>query len=1180
MTHTNHKNFHINTAVLMLCILLAACSDSLFDGDGGKLNGEDRIQLSGSIEQLAMTRVCDNGFCDGDVMGVYVVDYNGGTSGTLKPSGNRCDNVRHTFDEANNQWEPAYDIYWKDKHTHIDVYGYYPFANPESIDDYQFGVQKDQSRASADGEMGGYEASDFLWGKVGDVAPTTSIIRLPLFHRMSNARVTLIQGSGFADGEWANTEKIVLAPNLVRKASIDLATGEVKPSGSVESTATIPSRVDDEWRAIVVPQTVSAGTTLFSITIGGMPYKFVKNEALTYVSGKMMNFSIRVDKKAASGQYHLTLVNESITPWENDLVSHDATAKEYVIVNSTAGHLKEAIAAANKDYTKLKNLKIKGEINAKDFFFMRDNMNKLSAVNLKEVRILEWINPNNPGEKHSADNIPVSAFNKPDGGGLLNLVTFVFPDRLKVICDNAFTGCNNLSGSLIIPEGVEEIRRGAFTGCSSLNGSLSLPSTLKKLGTSGDGADKDTKDEGLDYYNGVFQNCSNLTGRLIIPDGVEIIRGYCFSGCRGLYGELKLPSKLRVIGKCAFSHCENLTGSIEIPQGVSSVPSSAFERCGFNGTLTLHDGLSSIGSSAFIDNNLKGELHLPKGLKIIADNAFCNNDFSGTLTLPSTVTRIGDKAFANNWRLMGVLDIPYGVESIGESAFSNCRMLEGLVLPESLETIRRGAFNDCFGIGSIVCKGTMPAYIESGAFDGVAKDNFTLEVPESAVQQYQAAGGWCEFKRIAAHHELVCRPSVACALSTQHKQTLVVNAEGEWEVESKPDWCEVSPASGNKKTEVTLTIKSMSKNASDREGKIVFRLKNKDYTHACTVSQYGYEYAEDEWITLQKATKGRNGGINIVLLGDGYNAKDLASGDYLKHIRQEVEYFFGIEPYKTYRKYFNVYTAIPLSTESGVGTVNTIRYNRFGTTFTGGVGLKANYDELFSYALGAPTISKENLKQTLIIVVPNTTDYGGICQMWPDGSAIAFCPLSTYDYPLDTRGVVQHEAGGHGFGKLGDEYVYHNAFIDACGCSCCGHVAEFNSAKSLGWYDNLSLTGKMHNVGWSHLIFDDRYSDIVDIYEGGYMHNRGVFRSEQNSCMNNDIPYYSTISRESIVKRIMRYAGETFSFEEFVRNDKRDAGTATRSMGTSYTRTAHTYQHAPKIHKGSPLQMKKVRRHR
>lgn len=474
----------------------------------------------------------------------------------------------------------------------------------------------------------------------------------------------------------------------------------------------------------------------------------------------------------------------------------------------------------------------------------------------------------------------------------------------------------------------------------------------------------------------------------------------------------------------------------------------------------------------------------------------------------------------------------------------------------------------------------MPAYIESGAFDGVAKDNFTLEVPESAISQYQAASGWCDFKRIAAHHELVCRPSVACALSTQHKQKLVINAEGEWEVASKPSWCEVSPASGNKKTEVTLTIKGMAITAGNREGKVVFRLKNKDYTHECSVSQYGYKYGEDQWIPLQKATKGRNGGINIVLLGDGYNAKDIADGNYLKHIKQEVEHFFGIEPYKTYRNYFNVYTAVPLSTETGVGTVNTIRYNRFSTTFTGGVGLKADYDEIFSYALGAPTVNKGNLKETLIIIVPNSTDYGGICQMWPDGSAIAFCPLSTYGYPLDTRGVVQHEAGGHGFGKLGDEYIYHNAFIDACSCTCCGHVMEFNSAKSLGWYDNLSLTGKMHNVGWSHLIFDDRYSDIVDIYEGGYMHNRGVFRSEQNSCMNNDIPYYSTISRESIVKRIKRYAGETFSFEEFVKYDKRDAGDVTRGVNTDNKLNAHTYQHTPVIHKGSPLNMKKVRRHR
>lgn len=1175
MKRVKHTLLYLLAAGAML---LTGCSDDFF-GDKTEQHDSNRIQLSSDIDQLAVTRVNDNGFCNGDVMGVYIVDYEGNKPGTLKVNGNRGDNVRHTFDEPNYKWNSAYDLFWKDKHTHIDVYGYYPFANPESIEDYQFEVQKDQSKATENGEMGGYEASDFLWGKVSDVAPTTSVIRLPMAHRMSNARVTLIKGSGFAEGEWANLEKIVLTANVARKASINLSTGDIKTAGAVENTMTIPSRTNDEWRTIVVPQTVAAGTTLFSITIGGVPYKFTKNEAFTYVAGKMMNFGIKVDKQTGSGAYKLTLVSESITPWENDLVSHDATAKEYIVINSTPGGLKNAITAANKDYTQVRNLKITGQINAKDFYFMRDSMLRLSALNLKEVRIKGW-GKNEENEENMDDQIPNSAFYFIQTvGGSNSLNRIVLPDTLKSIGSNAFYGCKYLSGSLIIPEGVTEIKRGAFNGCIGLNGILSLPSTLKKLGNRGE---DDMGDEGTDYYGGVFQNCRNLTGNLILPDNLELIRGYCFSGCSGLYGELRLPAKLKRMGNCAFSSCSGFTGSLSIPQGITALPSEAFHNCGFNGTLTLHNGITNIANDAFANCHFKGELHLPKSLKVISENAFCNNDFSGTLTLPSTLTHIGSNAFAYNWRLMGILDIPQEVESIGENAFSNCKMLEGIIFPESMETIRQGAFNECYGINSIICKGTMPAHIESGAFNGVAKDNFTLEVPESAISQYQAAPGWCDFKRIAAHHELVCRPSVACALSTEHKQKLVINAEGEWEVASKPDWCEVSPASGNKKTEVTLTIKGMAKNADSRDGKVVFRLKDKDYTHECSVSQYGYEYGEDEWITLQKATKGNNGGINIVLLGDGFNAKDIASGKYLKDIKQEVEYFFGIEPYKTYRDYFNVYTAIPLSTESGVGTVNTIRYNRFNTTFTGGVGLKADYDEVFDYALGAPTVNKGNLNQTLIIMVPNSTDYGGICQMWEDGSAIAFCPQSTYGYPLDTRGVIQHEAGGHGFGKLGDEYIYHNAFIDFCGCSCCGHVLEFNAAKSLGWYDNLELTGKMHSVGWSHLIFDDRYSDIVDIYEGGYMHNRGVFRSEPNSCMNNDIPYYSTISRESIVKRIKAYAGETYSFEDFVKNDKRDAGIVeSRAFGgNGDQRTSGTYQHAPVFHKGSPLKMAKVRKRR
>lgn len=1146
------KYFHLILYIL-LATTFVACSDSISPVSDDAAEGRQKIVLNGEIQQVPVTRVNDNGFVDGDVMGVYIVDYNGSVPGTLAIKGNRGDNVRHTFDEANNKWTSAYDVFWKDKHTHIDVYGYYPFGNPESIGQYAFTVQQDQSQPTEGGTMGGYEASDFLWGKAEDVAPTTNVVRLSMYHRMANARVTLVEGSGFEEGGWAATKKQVTVANVVREASINLADGTVTANGGVEKKATIPARVGDEWRAIVVPQTVAATATLFSITIDGIPYKFSKNEAFTYLAGKMSNFAIRVDKKNESGKYSLTIVSESITAWENDLVSHDATAKEYVVINSTAGHLKEAIAAAGKDYIKVKNLKITGLINATDFLLMRDSMHSLTALNLKNVRIKKGHDGvSEPGKEPiygEDDELPNGAFYKKTG-----LNYFVFPDTLKTIREYAFH-MSGLAGSLIIPEGVEEIQFEAFGSCKGLTGTLSLPSTLKRI-----------TGQNVFLYD-------KFTCELVLPEGLEEIGSQAFLGCTGFYGSLRLPENLKYIGSGAFSDCKNLSGDLEIPQTIEKIYPGTFYNCSFGGNLKLHDGIVSIGNNAFSGCFFKGEIVLPKNLVTIEQGVFYNNDFSGELKLPSTLVSIGDKAFAYNWRLMGTLEFPENVISIGAGAFAHCRSIEGLILPAGLENIRYeesyyedgGAFEGCYGIGSIVCKGEIPPYVQSGAFNGVAKDNFTLEVPKSAIHQYQTAAGWCDFKRIAAHHELVCRPSIACALATEHKQTLIVNSEGEWEVASKPDWCELSQTSGNKKTELTLTIKQMAKGSADRKGEIVFRLKGKDYTHKCTVTQKDYEYDEDQWLDLQTATKGNNGGINIVFIGDGYDANDIASGQYLKDMKDGMGYFFDIEPYKTYRDYFNVLTAFALSTESGVGTVNTIRYNRFNTTFEGGMGLKCDYDEMFSYVLQNPRVNTSNLCQTLIVVIPNSTDYGGITQMWEDGSAIAFCPKSTYGYPFDSRGVMQHEAGGHGFGKLGDEYIYHNAFIDACGCTCCGHVDAVLGAQALGWYQNISITGKMHQVPWSHLIYDSRYSDIVDIFEGAFMHTRGVFRSEQNSCMNNDIPYYNTISREAIVKRIKAYAGEEYSYEDFVRNDKRDVGITTRSKGEWTGYKARARHMAPRI---------------
>ena len=93
--------------------------------------------------------------------------------------------------------------------------------------------------------------------------------------------------------------------------------------------------------------------------------------------------------------------------------------------------------------------------------------------------------------------------------------------------------------------------------------------------------------------------------------------------------------------------------------------------------------------------------------------------------------------------------------------------------------------------------------------------------------------------------------------------------------------------------------------------------------------------------------------------------------------------------------------------------------------------------------------------------------------------------------------------------------------------------------RSKGWYQNVSTSAKISEVPWSHYIFHEKYAPYVDIYEGALNHSRSTYRSENMSVMGNTyIPYYNTISREIIVRRIMECAGLTFSMEDFLAKDK------------------------------------------
>ena len=1098
---------------LLSCMVDADRLDPASDSPEGLIP----VELFNEISQVAITRVNDEGFCNGDVVGIYVVNYEDGKAGELLVEGNQGDNVRYTYDEAEMKWVPESPVYFKDNKTPADIYGYYPCGVPESIETYLFEVQKDQSTEAANGKLGGYEASDFLWGKTENVAPTSIRIPVKFQHRMAGVLVTLIEGTGFDEGEYAALDKAVLVTNTIRSATINLATGEVTPTGDVPATGTVPYARNGEFRAVVVPQSVAASTPLFSITVGGLPYIFRKDEAFTYNSGKLHKFTVEVSKKSQSG-LEFKLIGESITAWEADNISHDGEAREYVVIDSPKpGTLKECITSAGKDYTKIRNLKVTGTINANDFFFMRDEMPLLQSVNMQSVKIAAV-------DSYAANEIPRYAFFEKS-----SLVRFVFPENIVKIGERAF-GATGLSGSLTIPNGVEEIEYYAFFQCP-FGGTLSLPKSLKSI------------------WNGVFSECG-LVGTLNIPESVTFIGSDVFFDTK-FTGELKLPHALEYLGEGAFTSCSGFTGSLVIPPKLTEIGSFTFSGCsGLNGTLTLPDNLTYIGNSAFSGCNFRGTLALPENIQIIADEAFSRNQFSGSLVIPSSLTYIGERAFEYCSRISGVVEIPDEVISILNNAFANCSQLQGVVLSKNTEFIGNGAFENCYQLNSIVCNAVNPPQLAESAFNGVAKDNFTIEVPEASVASYSVAPGWKEFRRFSAHYDFSISRNLFRALNASDSKVLTLWAPGgeAWRVESAPDWVSVEPSSGTGKMEVTVTVNELARGAAYREGEVVFLLDGKDYRTRTKIEQYDYQYGDGDVLTHQTASVGA--GVNIVFMGDCFDAKDIAEGSYLNAMNEAIEHYFAVEPYKTYSDYFNVYTVFGLSPDSGVGDVNTVREAKFGSAYALSC-ITPDETLCFEYACKAPTVSEANISRTLVVLIENTSDYGGITYMWGDGSAIACCPMSTDDYPYDFRGIVQHEAGGHGFGKLGDEYIYHNDFIQTCVCFCCPHVDEFNVNKARGWFENLSLSGDMYEVPWSHLIFDPQYSNLVDIYEGGYMHMRGVFRSEPNSCMNNNVPYFSAISREAIVKRIMEYAGMPYSFEDFKAKDVQDASAAGVTKSTS-----------------------------
>lgn len=1116
------------------------------------------LNIDGSIAQVP-TRATGSGFEGGDEIGLFAVNYseNNTVAGTLAATGNQADNAKYTYNAESYKWTTYRPVYYKDALTHADLYVYYPYQrNISDVEAYPFEVAKDQTTARSGGILGGYEASDLLWCKVTDVTPTEEKVQVRMEHRMAGAQVRLVEGTGFDVDEFASLSKSVILLNTTRKATVNFQTGTVTKVGDPQADGIVMCPQDDgSFRAVLVPQTIS-NVYLFAITIDGQTYRHRQGtNPIAYTASHIKGFNVTVNKTSPSGDYEFSVVDTGITDWSEDMNIHAGEARQYYVVNvATPGTLGATITAAGKNPDRIRNLKVTGTVNTDDFYFMRDHMAILEAVNMREARVVhafvytevdsperEYVPEYNQWGAYRDDVIPYHAFM-----GKSTLTYFVFPERITEINEDAFSE-TSLSGALVLPDGLLRIGGGAFY--KTLISSVSFPQGLLEIG-------------------GVaFRDCSSLTGDLLMPDSVEKLGNEAFAGA-AFSGRLHLSENLTQILVYTFNNSGHFTGDLVLPEKMTSVGPFSFNETTFSGRLILNNCVE-YADHAFWSCGFVGELVIPEGVTAIPEMCFYGNRFV-SISFPESLRSISFAAFDGS-NISKPLVFPEGLVSIGERAFGYCDQLPSIEFPSTLQFIGQNAFQFCYAVSSIISHATIPPTVQSGAFNGVGKDNFTVEVPEASLVTYQTESGWSDFKRYASYQNFSISRRQARALNNGKTGTYTLRCPSgmAWTVADKPDWITVSPSSGTGKTDVTVTFAAMDRTNDTfvreewngtqyissgeykgRAGEVVFELTAKGNQSTMRVEQFDYDYYDGQVFAKQSHTVGD--GIDIVLTGDGYDAMDIASGAFMDDMNEAVEHFFDLEPYHTYRDRFNVYYVFAESNESGIGSLNTLVDNKFGSTTGESRLVPPDTELIFSYALKSP-VTAETLKDALVILIDNTSIYEGVTYMYGDGSAIACCPKSSLAYPYDFRGIVQHEAGGHGFGKLGDEYIYHNAFIGTCTCGCCDHGVVFNAMKAHGWFRNLEFTGNMNDVAWSHLIFNPDYSDKVDIYEGGYMHNRGVFRSEATSCMNNNIPYYSAISRQAMVERILTLSGEGFTMQKFYDNDSFRVGAVSRFGRRSLT---------------------------
>ena len=200
------------------------------------------------------------------------------------------------------------------------------------------------------------------------------------------------------------------------------------------------------------------------------------------------------------------------------------------------------------------------------------------------------------------------------------------------------------------------------------------------------------------YYPNITLDYLDIL-RIILPDNIIEIGEYSFGNMR--LKKINFPASLKKFSRGSFKGCHWMeVDPLIIPEGITEIPHACFAHCQSFRKLVFPQSLKILGGASFYNTRME-EMNLPEGLEIIGESVFEGSGELKRVVIPESVTKIGEGAFAQTDSLKSI-NIPHGVTEIPNTFLSfSSHKLDSIIIPDNIMRIGSYAFQCDYALSYI-----------------------------------------------------------------------------------------------------------------------------------------------------------------------------------------------------------------------------------------------------------------------------------------------------------------------------------------------------------------------------------------------------------------------------------------------------------------------------------------------